>query len=127
MACHEVAALRLGLMGLLGGYDEAAQSHELAELGPLANTPGPLASMRTAEDFSRLLSLYETSLVGLEEKLAKTPANHPSRAYLQTLIVFTKKVEMELRAQLEGMHRLCRELDEMHDFIHEIYPVSEET
>jgi Protein of unknown function (DUF3209) len=127
MACHEVAALRLGLMGLLGGYDEAAQSHELAELGPLANTPGPLCSMRTAEDFSRLLSLYETSLVGLEEKLAKTSAGDPSRAYLQTLIVFTKKVELELRAQLEGMHRLCRELDEMHDFIHEIYPVSEET
>ena len=31
---------------MLGGYDEAAQSHELAELGPLANTPGPLSSMR---------------------------------------------------------------------------------
>jgi hypothetical protein len=126
MACHEVAALRLGLMNLLGGYDEAAQSHELAELGPLATAPGPLSSLRTADDFSRLLSLYETSLVGLEEKLGKTPANDPKRAYLQTLIVFNKKVEMELRAQLEGLHRICRELDEMHDFIHEIYPVSEE-
>jgi hypothetical protein len=126
MACHEVAALRLGLMNLLGGYDEAAQSHELAELGPLATAPGPLSSLRKAEDFSRLLSLYESSLVSLDEKLAKIPPGDPSRAYLQTLMVFTKKVELELRAQLEGMHRICRELDEMHDFIHEIYPVSEE-
>jgi hypothetical protein len=126
MACHEVAALRLGLMNLLGGYDEAAQSHELAELGPLATAPGPLSSLRQADDFGRLLSLYETSLVGLEEKLTKTPIDDPARAYLQTLIVFTKKVEMELRGQVEGMHRICRELDEMHDFIHELYPVSED-
>jgi hypothetical protein len=127
MACHEVAALRLGLMNLLGGYDEAAQSHELAELGPLATAPGPLSSLRKAEDLTRLLSLYESSLVNLEEKLSRTSPTDSSRAYLQTLLVFTKKVEMELRAQVENMHRLCRELDEMHDFIHEIYPAPEET
>jgi hypothetical protein len=111
-------------MNLLGGYDEAAQSHELAELGPLANTPGPLSSLRKAEDLGKLLSLYESSLVDLEEKLSRTGPTDRSRAYLQTLLVFTKKVEMELRAQVENMHRLCRELDEMHDFIHEIYPAS---
>ena len=125
MACHEVAALRLGMMKLLGGYDAAAQSHELAELGELADQPGPLSSLRAAGDFSRLLGLYESSLVGLEERLSRTERDDSSRAYLQTLIVFTKKVELELRAQVEGMHRLCRELDEMHDFIHELYPVSE--
>jgi len=126
MACHEVAALRLGLMNLLGGYDEAAQSHELAELGALADEPGPLSSLRRAADLTRLLALYDSSLVGLEEKLSAAAPDDPARAYLQTLLVFTKKVEMELRAQVEGMHRLCRELDEMHDFIHEIYPVTED-
>jgi hypothetical protein len=41
MACHEIAALRLGLMRVLGRTDEAERQHELAELKGGAEEPGP--------------------------------------------------------------------------------------
>ena len=40
MACHELAALRLGLMKVLG-IDEAEKQHELKELGDKINCDGP--------------------------------------------------------------------------------------
>jgi hypothetical protein len=125
MACHEVAALRLGLMNVLGGYAEAERSHELAELGQLAHEPGPLCSLTQAKDLKRVVEIYDSTLVLLEEKLVATAVNDPKRAYLQTLVVFTKKVELELRGQVEQLHRLSREIEEMHDFIHELYPAEE--
>src|ERR1700733_7647242 len=48
MACHEIAALRLGLMKVLGIDDPAERAHELAELGDAANVPGPIASLMNA-------------------------------------------------------------------------------
>src|SRR5437016_2860919 len=39
MACHEIAALRLGLMRVLGRHDEAERQHEIAELGDGAEMP----------------------------------------------------------------------------------------
>src|SRR5882672_6056175 len=100
MACHEIAALRLGLMKILGTNDEAEKAHELAELGDAAHAPGPIASLATAGDLDALTTLFSTSLVDL-----------------------TKKVELELRAQVEGLARMNRELEEMHDLVHELFPV----
>ena len=45
MACHEIAALRLGLMQVLGRNNEAERQHELAELGGGAEAPGPIRSL----------------------------------------------------------------------------------
>ena len=50
------------------------------------------------------------------------PATDPQLPYLRTLIVLTKKVELELSHQIEGLTHLYRDLEEMHDFVHEIYP-----
>jgi hypothetical protein len=123
MACHEIAALRLGLMKLLGIDDEAERAHELAELGDAAHTPGPLASMTTASDLDVLARLYATSLVDLNEKVARTAEGDPKLPYLRSLIVLTKKVELDLRAQIDGLARMNRELEEMHDLVHELFPV----
>src|SRR5947199_337345 len=49
MACHEVAALRLGLMNVLGIDDAAEKQHELAELGLAAEQPGPIRSLAPSE------------------------------------------------------------------------------
>jgi hypothetical protein len=122
MACHEIAALRLGLMKLLGIDDEAERAHELAELGDAAHRPGPLSSLTKAQDFDALLRLYSTSLVELNEKVANAPSGDPKLGYYRSLLVLTKKVELELRGQLAGLSRLNRELEEMHDFVHEIFP-----
>lgn len=122
MACHEIAALRLGLMNILGVDDPAERAHELAELGPAAEAPGPISAMLRARDLKNLLSLYEASLAELQEKVAKTPAGDEKLAYLRSLLILTKQLELDLRAQVEGLTRMYLELEEMHDFVHEIYP-----
>ena len=40
----------------------------------------------------------------------------------RSLVVLTKKVELDLANQVESLTRFYRDLDEMHDFVHEIYP-----
>jgi hypothetical protein len=122
MACHEIAALRLGLMKILGHDDAAERAHELAELGDAATTPGPLASLLSAADLSSLLALFETSLVELTDKVARTPETDPKLSYLRSLVVLTKKVELDLRAHVDGLLRMNRELEEMHDLVHELFP-----
>jgi hypothetical protein len=123
MACHEIAALRLGLMKIIGNPDEAERAHELLELGDLACKPGPLASLSGASDLDTLTKLYGTSLGLLNDKVARTAANDPRLPYFRSLIVLTKKVELELAAQVDGLRRISRELEEMHDLVHELYPL----
>lgn len=122
MACHEIAALRLGLMEVLGITDEAERQHELAELGDGANEPGPLQSMCRANDLATLRAFYEASIAMLEQRVSATLANDAKLPYLRTLIVLTKQVELDLARQIEGLTHLYRDLEQMHDFVHEIYP-----
>jgi hypothetical protein len=51
-------------------------------------------------------------------------ADDPKQAYVRSLLILTKKVELDLRAQIDNLARFNRELEEMHDFVHEIYPAS---
>jgi hypothetical protein len=123
MACHEIAALRLGLMKILGNPDESERAHELLELGDLACTPGPLASLSEASDLDTLTKLYGTSLALLNDKVARTAEADPKLPYFRSLVVLTKKVELELAAQVDSLRRISRELEEMHDLVHELYPL----
>jgi hypothetical protein len=122
MACHEIAALRLGLMQVIGIRDDAERQHEIAELGDALERPGPLRSLATANDLEALARLFATSVTALQEKVAGTAASDPKLPYYRSLLILTRKVEMDLRAQIDGFSRLFRELEEMHDFVHEIYP-----
>lgn len=122
MACHEIAALRLGLMRILGREDEAERQHELAELGQGALEPGPIHSACEATDLASLKRFYDAAVAGLESRVSSIAAGDPKLPYLRTLVVLTKKVELDLVHQIESLTRLYRDLDEMHDFVHEIYP-----
>jgi len=122
MACHELAALRLGLMKVLGIKDEAEKQHELAELGKAANSAGPIKSLSEAPDLASLKKFYEASLSQLEEKIAHTKTTDPKLPYYRSLLILTKKVEMDLRQQIDNLTRMYKDLDEIHDFVHEIYP-----
>ncbi len=77
MACHEVAALRLGLMRVLGIEDEAERQHELAELGSAAKTAGPIRSLSEAQDLASLKRFFESSLSALETKVAGAKNDDP--------------------------------------------------
>src|SRR5262249_33803247 len=122
MACHEIAALRLGLMKVLGHEDEVERQHELAELGSAADKPGPLQSMCDARDLGSLKRFYDAGIAALEERVAGAQNDDPKLPYLRTLVVLTKKVELDLQHQVEALTRLYRDLEQMHDFVHEIYP-----
>jgi hypothetical protein len=122
MACHEIAALRLGLMRLLGRNDEAERQHELAELGAGAEAPGPIRSLCGATDLASLRRFFESALSDLNAKVAGTRADDPKLGYYRSLIVLTRKVELDLANQIDSLTRFYRDLDEMHDFVHEIYP-----
>lgn len=123
MACHEIAALRLGLMRVLGLDDESERQHELAELGPAANAPGPVQALCGAGDLASVQRCYESAISGLEARVARTRADDPQLPYLRTLVVLTKKVELDLRQQIGNVTQLYRDLEAMHDFVHELYPV----
>jgi hypothetical protein len=123
MACHEIAALRLGLMEVLGLRDEAEKQHELAELGDALEKPGALRGLASARDLETVARLYASALSELSERIARTPPADPKLPYLRSLAILTKKVELDLRAQIDSLARFWRELDEMHDYVHELYPV----
>ena len=122
MSCHEIAALRLGLMNVLGRRDDAERQHELAELGDAARASGPIQSLCDARDLSSLKDLFDTATAELEERISKKSSDDPNLPYLRTLIVLTKKVELDLEHQIHGLTGLYRDLEEMHDLVHEIYP-----
>jgi len=122
MACHEVAALRLGLMRVLGRNDEAERLHELAEIGESAAAPGPIKSLCEATDLAKLKRFYEVTLADLDKKVSGTRPEDPNLPYFRSLQILTKKVELDLRNQIDAMTRLYLDLEEMHDFVHEIYP-----
>ncbi|PJZ57360.1 DUF3209 family protein [Leptospira barantonii] len=122
MACHEVAALRLGMMNVIGIKDETTIQHERAEIGDALQSPGPIRSLAEAKDFESLIKFYEASLTDLEEMISKTKKDDPKMAYYRSLLILTKKVELELKNSLLGFQNLFRDLEEMHDFVHEIYP-----
>lgn len=122
MACHEIAALRLGLMTVLGIEDAAERQHELAELGPEAERQGPLLALSQARDLGSVQRFYEATLAGLEQRVAAKGPQDPKLPYLRSLLVLTKKVELELRREADSLQRLYRELEQIHDFTHEIYP-----
>ena len=124
MACRELAALRLGLMRAIGIEDEAERQHELAELGELANQPGPLRTMTEANNLENLRAAYEAGISALEEAIAKKDPNDPKMGYYRTLLVTTKKAELDLSNQIDSLKRFYQDLDHIHDFIHEIYPVN---
>lgn len=124
MACHEISALRLGFMNLIGIDDEAEKKHEQEELGSALLEESPIKNLANAENLENLLSNYQSSLITLEEKFAKLEENHPKKAYYQSLLILTKKVELELERNVGSMKSLYDELEQMHDYVHEIFPAN---
>jgi hypothetical protein len=109
-------------MNLLGIDDAAERQHELAELGDACEAPGPLRTLAQARDVAALVRSYDAALADLADKVARTDAADPKLPYYRSLLVLTKKVELELAGQRDALTRVYRDLEELHDFVHEIYP-----
>lgn len=123
MACHEIAALRVGLMQVIGIKDDNLLQHELAELGTAAEEPGALRQLAQARDLTSLQESYDQSLSELELRLSQMKPDDAQRAYYQTLVVLNKKIEAELRNFKSSLTTFFQDLEEVHDHMHAIYPV----
>ncbi len=123
MACHEIAALRLGMMNVLGIKDLTVIEHEKNEIGTEAlSVAGPIRSLTEANNYEDLIRYFEASLTDLEQKIASTPPSDPKLGYYTSLMILTKKVELDLKNSAQSFKTLYLDLEEMHDFVHEIYP-----
>ncbi len=122
MACHEVAALRLGLMQILGLQDSNLWQHELAELGEAVEHPGPLRMLSQAKDIRSLRYAFELARTELEDRLSQMANHDPEKAYTQTLSVLNKKIEMDLLNLSQYLERFFEDLEQVHDHMHVIYP-----
>ena len=124
MACQELAALRLGMMNVMGIENDAGKVHDTKEIGDNAHNPGPIKSLTEAQDFATLQQFFDASIADLEERVSKFPADEPKLPYYRSLLILSKKVECELVTIDAGLKTLYRDLDEMHDFVHEMYPAA---
>jgi hypothetical protein len=122
MACHEIAALRLGMMRILGVQDPALIEHELAELGEAGEKPGPLKMLSQAEDLRSLNYAFELARTDLEDRLSQMKREDPERAYVQTLAVLNKKIESDLSNLYHYVSQFFEDLEQVHDHMHVIYP-----
>ena len=126
MACHEIAALRLGLMEVLGLDDPQEKEHELQEIGSASQEDGPIQALMNAKNLSQIKRFFTFALVELQEKVSQMEQVKETKdlAYYNTLIVLTKKVEQDLHNQIQQLEQLYKDLDEIHHFVHELYPPS---
>jgi len=121
MACHEISALRLGLMKCMGVSDDAAKTHDEKEIGETLQKDGPIKSLANANNLQELKSFYQSSLSELEKRVSESK-DESELPYLRSLIILTKKVELELENALNNLNSLYKGLDEIHDYVHEVYP-----
>lgn len=123
MTCHEIEALRLGLMNSLGVDDDAAEKHAREELG---EEPAPhIAALADADSLAACARHLDTALVELEEEIAATQADDPSYDYLRGRLVAVRDAEASVERLLNHGESLLDDLGESHHTLHEAFPVDE--
>jgi hypothetical protein len=104
MTCHEIEALKLGLMNVLGTTDESARQHAYAELeGALE---GPIEALAEAEDLSAVQRHLDAALVDLEETVATTEKSDPEYDYLRGRLIAVDSVCRESQCLMGLLRRM---------------------
>ncbi|WP_049982681.1 DUF3209 family protein [Halorubrum sp. BV1] len=123
MSCHELEALRLGLMNVLGTDDRAAREHAEKELdGELS---GPIEGLATAETLDALRRHLDAALVDLEEEVATLDADDPESDYVRGRLVAVRDAERSLARLATHGDDLLDGLGETHHDLHDAFPVEE--
>lgn len=125
MTCHEIEALRLGLMNVLGDADEEARRHAEQELGHKLEEAGPIAALAEAETIDELGRHLDTVLVDLEEEIATTEAGTQQHDYLRGRLVAVRDAEAALDRFATQGTQLLAGMDKTHHLLHELFPTEE--
>ena len=123
MTCHEIEALRLGLMNSLGVSDDATEKHARDELG---DDPDPhIEALADAESLAACKRHLDTALVELEAEVAETDDDAPGYDYLRGRLVAVRDAEAALDRLLNHGEGFLDDLGNIHHTLHETFPVDE--
>lgn len=123
MTCHELEALRLGLMNVLGTDDRSAREHAEKELE--GHLDGPIEGLAEADSLSDLQRHLDAALVDLEEEVAATPEDDPAYDYLRGRLVAVRDAERSLARVADHGDSLLGDLGETHHSLHDAFPADE--
>lgn len=125
MTCHEIEALRLGLMSVLGTVDESAKQHAKEELGDVLEQSGPIAALASADSVDELQRHLDAALVDLEAELAESDDGTAEYDYLRGRLVAARDAEAALDRFATQGESLLAGMDESHHLLHELFPTDE--
>jgi len=123
MTCHEIEALRLGLMNSLGVGDDATKKHARDEIG---DDPEPhIEALAEAESLAACRRHLDTAVVELESEVAAADADDPAYDYLRGRLVAVRDAEGALDRLLTHGEGFLEDLGDSHHALHETFPVDE--
>jgi len=123
MTCHEIEALRLGLMNSLGVGDDATKKHARDEIG---DSPEPhIEALADAESLAACKRHLDTALVELESEVAATDDDAPGYDYLRGRLVAVRDAEAALDRLLNHGESFLEDLGDIHHALHETFPTDE--
>ncbi|MGB9965119.1 DUF3209 family protein [Halobacterium hubeiense] len=123
MTCHELEALRLGLMNVLGATDRSAREHAEKELE--GHLDGPIEGLATADSLAELQRHLDAALVDLEEQVAAADEADSDYDYLRGRLVAVRDAERSLARLADHGDALLADLGETHHSLHDAFPGDE--
>lgn len=121
MSCHELEALRLGLMNVLGTEDRHAREHAEKELE--GHLEGPIEGLANAETLAEVERHLDAALVDLEAAVAESDVSDPDDGYARGKLVAVRDAERAVHRLRSQGEDLVDGLGETHDVLHETFPV----
>ena len=123
MSCHEIEALRLGLMNVLGVGDQSTREHAEKELE--GHLDGPIEGLANAETLTEIERHLDAALVDLEEEVAEMDADDPAYDYTRGRLLEVRNAERAVQRLRTQGASIVDGLGEAHDTLHETFPVEE--
>ncbi len=123
MTCHELEALRLGLLNVLGTDDQRVRDHAEAELE--GHLDGPIGALAEADSLESVQRHLDAALVDLEEEVANADPDSQEYDYLRGRLVAVRDAERAVSRLTDQGESLLDGLGEAHHHLHEAFPVDE--
>ncbi|APX95747.1 DUF3209 family protein [Natronorubrum daqingense] len=123
MSCHEIEALRLGLMNVLGVGDQHARDHAEKELE--GHLEGPIEALVEAENLAAIERHLDAALVDLEEEVAAMDRDDVEYDYTRGRLLEVRNAERAIKRLRVQSESIVDGLGEAHDTLHELFPTEE--
>jgi len=123
MTCHELEALRLGLMNVLGTEDRSAREHAEQELE--GELDGPIEGLANADSLSEIERHLDAALVDLEEEIAEADSDSQEYDYLRGRLVAVRDAERAVGRLTTQGESVLDGLGDAHHVLHETFPTDE--